>query len=364
MALWGKNDEVSNTAFQWLQQLQVTPNTANRTAAFGNTSAWYANNKQVAGIFGVSAAETAVLSGNVAIAKVSSPGSGYTANAAVTITVTNGGTSAVINAHANSTGYIDALNIEAAGSGYKTNPTIAIAAPSAITFNANTAVYKDNTFNAATGVANTTEFITTSVAHGLSNGDKVQYLVSAGNTAIGGLTNASSYYITNANTTAFTLSATSGGANVNLTAIATSETGHTLRRVGQGYITIASNVLQVGDAVTYLVAASNTALTGLSNNTTYYVTTSNSSTISLAAAAGGAAIVLTPGVTESGHSVTGQTATGYVAVGGGENKGVTAGWNLRTAGTGGRAGRVQYECLVAMRNITSDASDDSILPDA
>lgn len=40
-----------------------------------------------------------------------------------------------------------------------------------------------------------------------------------------------------------------------------------------------------------------------------------------------------------------------------------AGWNLRIEGTGGRAGRVQYETLVAMSSITNDASDDVVLPD-
>lgn len=40
-----------------------------------------------------------------------------------------------------------------------------------------------------------------------------------------------------------------------------------------------------------------------------------------------------------------------------------AGWNLRIEGTGGRAGRVQYETLVAMSSITNDASDDAVLPD-
>jgi hypothetical protein len=38
-----------------------------------------------------------------------------------------------------------------------------------------------------------------------------------------------------------------------------------------------------------------------------------------------------------------------------------AGWNLRTVGQGGRAGRVQYECLVAMATITGD-SDNSTVP--
>lgn len=40
-----------------------------------------------------------------------------------------------------------------------------------------------------------------------------------------------------------------------------------------------------------------------------------------------------------------------------------AGWNLRVEGTGGRAGRVAYETLVAMSSISNDASDDAVLPD-
>ena len=39
------------------------------------------------------------------------------------------------------------------------------------------------------------------------------------------------------------------------------------------------------------------------------------------------------------------------------------GWNLRTEGSGGRAGRVFYETLVA-GGIGTDASDDTVLPDA
>lgn len=40
-----------------------------------------------------------------------------------------------------------------------------------------------------------------------------------------------------------------------------------------------------------------------------------------------------------------------------------AGWVLRTVGSGGRAGRVQYETLVAMGSLTGDA-EDAVLADA
>lgn len=46
----------------------------------------------------------------------------------------------------------------------------------------------------------------------------------------------------------------------------------------------------------------------------------------------------------------------------GTDKGVLAGWNLRKEGSGGRAGRVHYECLVAMGSIAGGTdSDDSQL---
>jgi hypothetical protein len=41
---------------------------------------------------------------------------------------------------------------------------------------------------------------------------------------------------------------------------------------------------------------------------------------------------------------------------------VASGWVLRTEGSGGRAGRVQMETLVAMRSITGDA-EDAVFPD-
>jgi len=40
-----------------------------------------------------------------------------------------------------------------------------------------------------------------------------------------------------------------------------------------------------------------------------------------------------------------------------------AGWVVRTLGTGGRAGRVTYETMVAMGSMTGDGSGDTIFPD-
>lgn len=136
-----------------------------------------------------------------------------------------------------------------------------------------------------------------------------------------------------------------------------------------GFITLGSNraFFVNNDIVTYLVAASNTALGGLSNNTQYFVLTTNSTAIQLSETLGGPAVNISsvPTSDQAGHSITGQTATGVVTVGGSKNKGIAhAGWVVRTAGTGGRAGRVQYETLVAMGSMSSDGSDDNPLPDA
>lgn len=81
--------------------------------------------------------------------------------------------------------------------------------------------------NALTGIANTTEYITTLSAHGFTDGNIVKYTVSAGNTAISGLTNGYNYYVTSSNTTALKLTASPGGAVINLTA-GSSEQGHSL----------------------------------------------------------------------------------------------------------------------------------------
>ena len=137
-----------------------------------------------------------------------------------------------------------------------------------------------------------------------------------------------------------------------------------------GWITLGSNrVFFVNnDIVTYLVAASNTAIGGLTNNTTYAVQTINSTAVQLLVSVGGASVNLSSAETttaQAGHSLTGETATGAVTVGGAKNRGIShAGWVVRTEGTGGRAGRVQYETLVAMSSITGDGSDDNPLPDA
>lgn len=357
MSQWGLTDNANNSPLWSAAQLGKASTRAAANTLFGNTTANAYGNNIRTGVYASNPAETGVSTSNVAFVTVTFKGSGYTANSTATFSG-GGGSSAAATGTANASGYISGTVISNVGSGYETNPTVVFAAPSAITFNANTALFQDATFNALTGVANTTEFITTSSAHGFSDGDRVQYLVAASNTAVGGLTNATSYYVVSSNTSALKLSTASGGAAVNVTA-GSSETGHTLRRLD--YIEITSNVLQNGDTVTYKTNTGNTVITGLANNTNYFVVGANAGGVYLSSTVGGSRIALTPGASETGHSLTGETATGVASIAGGQTRGVTAGWNLRTELSNGR---VRYECLIATKNISGDASDDTVLPDA
>jgi hypothetical protein len=79
-------------------------------------------------------------------------------------------------------------------------------------------------FNANTDIANNYIFVT---RHGLVNNDIVEYYTEAGNTAIGGLSNASFYVVKNANSSAFRLYNYSGSA-LTITPSSINESGHNL----------------------------------------------------------------------------------------------------------------------------------------
>lgn len=264
---------------------------------FGNTTmgAFIAN--QAVGIFGVDTTEIAVAAGNIAQAYVTFGGTGYTANAVVTLTYNGSSNATAVNAFANVSagvgGKITSLKIAQPGSTYVTNPTVTIAAPSAINITAN-----------STGFSNTNDTILITTANSkFQANDRLYYTVPTGNTPIAPLSGNTYYYVSFANTTAVKLSSTLGGANIDITDARTTATAEI-------------------------------------------------------------------------HTFTGDTATGYVVVNGGQNKGIShAGWVVRREGTGGRAGRVHYETLVAMGSLgaqtapygtaasVADASDDTILPE-
>jgi len=281
MAQWGNTDDAANSVLWATALVNLTPNTTNQTALFGNTTvgAFIAN--EAVGQFGLDATEIRV-SGNAAVQQyiITNPGSGYAANAAVTVANTTGGANTQLANSTVATGRVTAVTANVTVGGYTSAPTVTIAAPGAQSFNANSAVT-----NATDAIA----------------------------------------------------------------------------------ITSANSIFLAGDKVTYTVAAGNTALTNLTSGGTYYIKTSNSTAVTLTDVPNGSTIDLTKGLTETGHSLTGETATAVAELTEvGYTKGAAhTGWVMRTVGTGGRAGRVQYETLVAFGgNFSNDASDDAILPDA
>jgi len=282
MAQWGNTDDAANSVLWATAQVNLTPNTTNQTALFGNTTVGAFVAGEAVGQFGLDQTEVRV-SGNAAVQQyiITNAGSGYAANAAVTVANTTGGANTQLANSTVTTGRVTAVSANVTVGGYTSAPTVTIAAPAAQSFNANSAVT-----NATDAIA----------------------------------------------------------------------------------ITTANSIFLAGDKVTYTVAAGNTALTNLTSGGTYYIKTSNSTAVTLSAAPNGDTIDLTKGLTETGHSLTGETATAVAVLSEvGYTKGAAhAGWVLRTVGTGGRAGRVQYETLVAFgANFSgSDASDDATLPDA
>jgi hypothetical protein len=281
MAQWGNTDDAANSVLWATSLVNLTPNTTNQTALFGNTTvgAFIAN--EAVGQFGLDSTEIRV-SGNAAVQQyiITNPGSGYAANAAVTVANTAGGANTQLANSTVATGRVTAVSANVTVGGYTSAPSVTIAAPGAQSFNANSAVT-----NATDAIA----------------------------------------------------------------------------------ISTANSIFLAGDRVTYTVAAGNTALTNLTSGTAYFIKTSNSTAVTLTTVPNGDTIDLTKGLTETGHSLTGETATAVAELTEvGYTKGAAhTGWVMRTVGTGGRAGRVQYETLVAFGgNFSTDASDDAILPDA
>ena len=137
-------------------------------------------------------------------------------------------------------------------------------------------------------------------------------------------------------------------------------------------ITLSSHAFNTGDAVTY-ADKGGTVLANLTDGGTFFIIKVDANTVKLATtldnANDGTAIDLTAGSSEN-HGLTGATATAVATLGlglTGADEGTEVahiGWVKRTVGTGGRAGRVHYETLVAASSISGDASDDIALSDS
>ena len=278
MAQWSNKDASSNSVLWAPTGFNLPANTTNRDALYGNTTPNAFVTGETVGMFGVDTTEMSVSNGAVIQTIIVSGGSGYSANATVTVTEPAVGSGFTANAAVSATGRISEIKISAAGSGYTgLPPTFVVAAPSLQIFNGNTAV----SANAIT-------------------------------------------------------------------------------------ITTANSIFLAGDKVRYAGNVTSTPV-GLVDGTDYFVSFSNSTVIKLAATLGGANLTISDasgdGTTAGGATLRGETATGVAVVSGSRHGAHHAGWVIRTVGSGGRAGRVQYETLVAMGSMTQDG-EDTVFPDA
>ena len=139
---------------------------------------------------------------------------------------------------------------------------------------------------------------------------------------------------------------------------------------GTDTIAYTAHGLNAGDVLVYNNGGG-TSATGLTSGTTYYVIASGltADAFKVSATDGGSTV----DITGTGNNaqffeifavVNRATATASLGSGAGGLKITHAGWVRRTVGTGGRAGRVQQEVLVAMGSMSSDDSDDTVVPDA
>jgi len=116
-------------------------------------------------------------------------------------------------------------------------------------------------------------------------------------------------------------------------------------------------------------------ITGLLNGTTYFAAPLDANRFQLSTTAANAANAVVINITSTGETgqyftiVDATRATAIASRGlsqsqGGAEHATHTGWNIKTVGSGGRAGRVQYETLVAISEVKGDGSDDISLPDA
>jgi hypothetical protein len=194
-----------------------------------------------------------------------------------------------------------------------------------------------------------------SITNGGGTGANLTFTNVGGRVTVGNIVNGGSSYETNPTVTIYAPEVNQFNGNTGIS--------------GGGILfTAASSHWQVGDRLTYAGNVTSTPV-GLTDQTAYFIQAVNTTVISVAATINGPKITLTgapyPSASAGGATIQGDRATAVATVGGAQNKGVShAGWVVRKVGAGGRAGRVQYETLVAMGSITGDGSDDTILPDS
>ena len=102
MAQWGNTDDAANSVLWAVSQLNKPANTDNQTALFGNTTPDGFISGRTDGQFGLDVTEIGVTNASVVAIELITPGSGYSANATVTVAG-----NATANALAGATGLVE-----------------------------------------------------------------------------------------------------------------------------------------------------------------------------------------------------------------------------------------------------------------
>ena len=322
-------------------------------------------------VFGVDTTEQSAGGDNVTNVAVASAATRYLEVPAVTFSGGEGSSAAATASIAG--GAVSAITVTNVGSAYTSAPTVAIAKPRRTI--------------PTSGVTIATEQIAYAT-HGLTAGESVKYF-HGGGTAISGLTNDTAYFVSAIGLAAGTFRlATTALASAGRTAL----TGFAISGTA-GQFTCDATTLAVGDHIVIGGTITGTgsitshtagkiyevsAVTGTSPSVTGFTITQEDGTAVVSTAGNGTGLTLTPYtivmLAGTGNNAqyfeiqaTADQATATASLGsfGTSSTKVThAGWVRRTVGTGGRAGRVQYETLVAAGSIAGDQADDIQFPDA
>ena len=395
MSSWGNNDNAANAPY-WAVNSTIAPDNpkyarpsaANVAILYGNTTPNVYTTGKTIGLFLVDAGEETSGGGNITDISLIQGGTQYMETPGVTISG-GGGTSAAATATI-AGGVVTKIAITNTGSSYETIPDVAVQGPfvtmnlasaSVVSVSTNKFTYNNHRFangdevfyttngsgrvrgdvvtldGTSASVINVATNIITSVGHPYLTGDEVYYEKS-GSTAIQGLTTGTSYYIQNLSANTFALYDTYA---------------HVIRQ----------NTIPDGLGLKDITGLGNGAIDTLkyvfNANQLYYVIKTGTNDFQLARNAALAAATTPIDLTAifmpnngSNFTLTSGNATAVAAKGlgaqDGANTGFThaahSGWNIKTVGSGGRAGRVQWETLVPLASTVGDGSDDLTLPDA
>jgi hypothetical protein len=320
-------------------------------------------------VFGVDTTEESAGGDNVTNVAVVDGKTRYLEAPAVTFSG-GGGSSAAATASV-AGGAVSSIAVTNVGSAYTSAPTVAIAKPK-------------RTIPTSGVTIATEQFGYTT--HGLAAAESVKYF-HGGSTAITGLTNDTEYFVSALGLAAGTFRlATTALAAAGRTALAGVAISGTA-----GEFTCTGTTLAVNDRILITGTLGGTGtITGYTTGTIYTVsavtgTSPNVTGFTLTTEAGVAIVTTTgtpTGLTYKPYTIvlisgTGNnaqyfeiqaadpaTATASLGSGAGGTVLTHAGWVRRTVGTGGRAGRISQEVLVAMGSITGDQDDDIQYPDA